>query len=102
MIGEEMQQVPPLRCAPVGMTILLRGERLFRRIYSGRHGIVIPTGAQRRDLLYLARPSGRYMSSPKLPGPDVAGPREVSPNSSHPQRSENFIGHRARPKRHLP
>ena len=28
-----------------GMTILLRGPRLFRRIYSGLYRIVIPTGA---------------------------------------------------------
>ena len=33
--------------APVGMTILLRAEGLFRRIYFGHNGIVIPTGAQR-------------------------------------------------------
>ena len=33
--------------APVGMTILLRGKGLFRRIYSGRNRIVIPAGAQR-------------------------------------------------------
>jgi hypothetical protein len=30
---------------PVGMTILLRGPRLFRRIYSGLYRVVIPTVA---------------------------------------------------------
>ena len=42
----EKTQVPPLRYATVGMTILLRGPRLFRRIYSGLYRIVIvPTGS---------------------------------------------------------
>ena len=43
--AEGAQQVPPLRYAPVGMTILLRLKRLLRRICFGRNRIVIPTGA---------------------------------------------------------
>jgi hypothetical protein len=39
----EKQQVPPLRYAPVGMTILLLGGMLFRCIYSGHYRIVIPS-----------------------------------------------------------
>jgi hypothetical protein len=40
------QQVPPLRFAPVGMTILSRGRTLFRCIYSGHYRIVVPTEAK--------------------------------------------------------
>jgi hypothetical protein len=35
------------------MRILLQGQILFRRIYSGHYRIVIPTEAKRRDLLFL-------------------------------------------------
>jgi hypothetical protein len=43
----EKPQVPPLRYASVGMTILLRDQLLFRSILSGLYRIVIPTGAKR-------------------------------------------------------
>jgi hypothetical protein len=38
-------QVPPLRFAPVGMTILLRGATTVPLRLSGLYRIVIPTGA---------------------------------------------------------
>ena len=52
--SRKKQQVPPLRFAPVGMTILLQAQRLFRRIYYGLHRIVIPTGAYPDFLLRAA------------------------------------------------
>jgi len=44
--GNDEQQVPPLRCAPVGMTILLHNGN-YREKSSISNRIVIPTGAQR-------------------------------------------------------
>jgi hypothetical protein len=44
----------------VGMTILLRGEGLFHRIYFGHNGIVIPTGAQRSGGTCCISHGGRY------------------------------------------
>jgi len=51
---QQKQQVPPLRFAPVGMTILLQGRTLFRCIYSAYYRIVIPTGAYPDFLLRAA------------------------------------------------
>jgi len=34
---KKKKQVPPLRCAPVGMTILLQGSRLFVEVWGSRH-----------------------------------------------------------------
>jgi hypothetical protein len=42
---EKKQQVPPLRFAPVGMTILLQRSSISRWISFGHNRIVIPTGA---------------------------------------------------------
>jgi hypothetical protein len=61
--GKE-QQVPPLRFAPVGMTILLQGRTLFRCIYSGYYRIVIPTGAY-PDFLLRAASSDHVCGSPQ-------------------------------------
>jgi hypothetical protein len=57
-------QVPPLRFAPVGMTILFRGQLLFRCIYPGLYGIVIPTGAD-PDFLHRDASNDTYAVSRK-------------------------------------
>jgi hypothetical protein len=42
--GKKKPQVPPLRFAPVGMTILLCPQELQREILDPRDRIVSPTG----------------------------------------------------------
>jgi hypothetical protein len=55
LIPREKPQVPPLRYASVGMTILLRDQLLFRSFYSSLYRIVIPTEAYPDFLLRAAR-----------------------------------------------
>jgi hypothetical protein len=57
------QQVPPLRFAPAGMTILLQGWTLFRCICCSRYRIVIPTGAD-PDFLLRAASNNHVCGSP--------------------------------------
>jgi hypothetical protein len=46
-VAKKKPQVPPLRFAPVGMTILLWPQGLQREILDPCNRIVIPTGAKR-------------------------------------------------------
>ena len=72
---QQKQQVPPLRFAPVGMTILLQGRTLFRCIYSAYYRIVIPTGAKRSGGICSA-PCGSLKS---FPGSDLVPQISIKP-----------------------
>jgi hypothetical protein len=54
-------QVPPLRFAPVGMTILLRPQVLQREIPAHRPRIVILTGAKRSGRTCGFFPEGTFI-----------------------------------------
>jgi hypothetical protein len=45
------QQVPPLRCAPVGMTLLFEGRSLLREIREVRGRTADPSGGFGSNLL---------------------------------------------------
>jgi hypothetical protein len=73
---EKKQQVPPLRFAPVGMTILLQRSSISRWISFGHNRIVIPTGAKRsggtccffpRAFVPLWQVKGGPRASPRMP-----------------------------------
>jgi hypothetical protein len=53
-LAEKKPQVPPLRFAPVGMTILLCAQELQLEILALHDRIVIPTGAYPDFLLRAA------------------------------------------------
>jgi hypothetical protein len=99
-------QVPPLRFAPVGMTILSRGSNSDCRSSCGHTRIVIPTGAYPDFLLRNAsnghvcgspqrEPHGvhqRHGSRQEIRGSVVEGPAVLSTVLTQPLKPSTFFG----------